>query len=430
MDGSANTISLIEGTTSVARVLIDDDDSGPENVTEYETIDTVTLSNQYVPSSGYLESFVTNNYGDYGGRQCQVRINYTIGLAASMILWIEGSTNGSTYNTVYIHPYQSYSGSGAIYLPFMSLQYPYMRIKAQRTGGDGNSIRIDAAYWRVYDSYLELNHSGLNWSGNEIYSKLGPTHLVTGDSTNGRDVLLTRGTAHHYQYGGGGHESAGNPLVISSDESDSYRFHFWFSGADLHIEDKSGNGGYISGSTDYGVLTFTGQHRCIGNSGMTAEQYGEMVGYIVRADGDYNNMSDVDTPTINESLPVIELSDSDNDKRVFGVISSHEDGDSREMPTGSWVTTAIIEEGDERVIVNSLGEGAVWVANINGDLENGDYITTSTAAGLGQKQSDDILHSYTVAKITQDCDFSSGTEFEHDGETYKKQFVGCTYHCG
>ena len=98
--------------------------------------------------------------------------------------------------------------------------------------------------------------------------------------------------------------------------------------------------------------------------------------------------------------------------------------------SGSWVTTMNKPEGDERVIVNSLGEGAIWITNINGNLENGDYITSSTAAGLGQKQDDDVLHNYTVAKITQDCDFSSGEEFEHNGNTYKKQFVGCTYHCG
>jgi SAM-dependent MidA family methyltransferase len=27
-------------------------------------------------------------------------------------------------------------------------------------------------------------------------------------------------------------------------------------------------------------------------------------------------------------------------------------------------------------------------------------------AGYGQKQNDDLLHNYTVAKITADCDFS------------------------
>jgi len=87
-------------------------------------------------------------------------------------------------------------------------------------------------------------------------------------------------------------------------------------------------------------------------------------------------------------------------------------------------------------MVNSLGEGAMWVCNLNGNLENGDYITTSTAPGIGQKQDDDLLHNYTVAKITCDCDFDLNStlyeceEFEYDGQTHKKAFVGVTYHCG
>ena len=43
---------------------------------------------------------------------------------------------------------------------------------------------------------------------------------------------------------------------------------------------------------------------------------------------------------------------------------------------------------------------------MNGILENGDYITTSDIPGIGMKQHDDIYHSYTVAKITMDCDFN------------------------
>ena len=61
---------------------------------------------------------------------------------------------------------------------------------------------------------------------------------------------------------------------------------------------------------------------------------------------------------------------------------------------------------EQRMIVNSLGEGAIWVCNKNGTFENGDYITTTTVPGYGGKQADDILHSYTVAKITCDCDFT------------------------
>ena len=71
------------------------------------------------------------------------------------------------------------------------------------------------------------------------------------------------------------------------------------------------------------------------------------------------------------------------------------------------------------------------VSNYNGNLENGDYITTSPIEGLGMKQDDDLLHNYTVAKITQDCDFSSGTTtIVHNGQEYKYKLVGCTYHCG
>ena len=68
------------------------------------------------------------------------------------------------------------------------------------------------------------------------------------------------------------------------------------------------------------------------------------------------------------------------------------------------------ESGDTRVYINSVGEGAIWVTNINGNLESGDYITTSNVAGYGMRQDDDILHNYTVAKITMDCDFEPVTQ--------------------
>ena len=64
------------------------------------------------------------------------------------------------------------------------------------------------------------------------------------------------------------------------------------------------------------------------------------------------------------------------------------------------------EDGDTRVYINSVGEGSIWVSNTNGTLEAGDYITTSTLNGYGMKQDDDLLHNYTVAKITMDCDFN------------------------
>lgn len=64
------------------------------------------------------------------------------------------------------------------------------------------------------------------------------------------------------------------------------------------------------------------------------------------------------------------------------------------------------EKGDTRIYINSVGEGAIWVTNMNGPLESGDYITTSDLPGYGMKQHDDLLHNYTVAKITMNCNFN------------------------
>ncbi len=60
---------------------------------------------------------------------------------------------------------------------------------------------------------------------------------------------------------------------------------------------------------------------------------------------------------------------------------------------------------NERLIVNSLGEGAIWVCNSNGNIENSNYIQSSDHLGYGEKQDNNILNHYTVAKATIDCNF-------------------------
>ena len=56
--------------------------------------------------------------------------------------------------------------------------------------------------------------------------------------------------------------------------------------------------------------------------------------------------------------------------------------------------------------INSVGEGGIWVCDEYGIIENGDYITSSNYEGYGCAQDDDLLHNYTVAKATIDCDFT------------------------
>jgi hypothetical protein len=161
-------------------------------------------------------------------------------------------------------------------------------------------------------------------------------------------------------------------------------------------------------------MNFTGQHRTFVKDTPT-QQLQDKEGLIVSADQDeYIRMSGgiahgSDAITINESLPVVSLSTKSNDKKCFGVLSTTEDPEGRQEVHGNFVSNFTKEKGDTRIYVNSVGEGAVWVTNINGNLESGDYITTSNVVGYGMKQDDDILHNYTVAKITMNCDFNPKT---------------------
>jgi hypothetical protein len=69
-----------------------------------------------------------------------------------------------------------------------------------------------------------------------------------------------------------------------------------------------------------------------------------------------------------------------------------------------------IESTYKVVQVNALGEGQINVCGENGNIQVGDYIVTSSIAGKGMKQSDDVIHSYTVAKAREAATFSSPTE--------------------
>jgi len=237
--------------------------------------------------------------------------------------------------------------------------------------------------------------------------------------------------------------------------------------------------GYL-GRSDVSIISFTGQHRNI-IRGITPEGINELQGLIVSANTNkyikINNGVETGSNaiTINESIPVVSLSNVVTDKTCFGVISASEDPEERSDAYGNFVTPFEKEKGDTRVFINSVGEGAIWVVNTNGSLESGDYITTSNVAGYGQKQDSEFLANYTVAKITMDCDFdpvtqpvqiikkgedeenvldehgqiqwedhptetekaykiryldASGVETDEANAVHTAAFVGCTYHCG
>ena len=167
--------------------------------------------------------------------------------------------------------------------------------------------------------------------------------------------------------------------------------------------------GYISDQYNdafMNPLNFTGQHRCILNKNIDENS----VGLIVSSNGKYININNSLNTNISESLPICSITSIDNDTKVFGVISDKEDTNSnRTYESGAFVTPyEKTNRNEQRMFINSLGEGAVWVCNKNDVLVNGDYISSSSVSGYGMKQTlnEEFLTRYTVAKITCDCDFS------------------------
>ena len=196
------------------------------------------------------------------------------------------------------------------------------------------------------------------------------------------------------------------------------------------IQLRNGNSavGKVIGDSSGGVSfidAFTGRHPTV-----TADPVGNLlIGLILSSTGEMWLRNE---DTVSTGLPKVSLATSDNDKAVFGVLSRIETSENpEEYWYGGYHSTENIGEGETPIVVNSMGEGLVWVTNKNGEVERGDYICSTVVPGYGGKQADDLLHSYTVAKCVETIDWASVTDtIEHDGVTYKRYLAACTYNCG
>ena len=161
-------------------------------------------------------------------------------------------------------------------------------------------------------------------------------------------------------------------------------------------------------------------------------------GYFSRNKVTNEVITDKKAITITESLPKVMLTNKDKDPAVWGVISNVKNDDINSDGTIPTDENNIFSNGlaFDMIRVNGLGEGAMWVTNINGNISNGDYICSSIIPGYGRRQDDDILHNYTTAKATMSCNFDINNinlyeceEIEYEGNTYLKAFIGVSYHC-
>ncbi len=147
-------------------------------------------------------------------------------------------------------------------------------------------------------------------------------------------------------------------------------------------------------------------------------------GTIVSVTGQTQVRYDEDgTVTISSTLPTVRLSEVANDKAVFGVLVA-----GAALDEDHWYQAT---ETERFATVNALGEGRVWVSNINGNIEAGDYISTSTIPGYGQIQADDLLHSYTLGKAIETIDWDTVSEtVEYNGQSYKRYLIAVVYTSG
>lgn len=76
---------------------------------------------------------------------------------------------------------------------------------------------------------------------------------------------------------------------------------------------------------------------------------------------------------------------------------------------------------DNMDMITCLGAGRIWVANKGENIEVGDYLMSSDIAGMSEKQDDDILHNYTIAKSSVGVVWEAGEE---------SRLIACTLHGG
>ena len=196
-----------------------------------------------------------------------------------------------------------------------------------------------------------------------------------------------------------------------------------YSGYSFYSGGQSSSGSYTGG---FGYGPFTGAHDAlITNSANIV--FGDIV----------VDLSVVAKATVSDAITIVGLSTANNQKAAVGVISGI--ASNTHVPTSlafyvdanvaantasyeiiNPIYANVVSE-NQMIIINAVGEGLINVCGLGGNIEIGDFITTSTMPGKGMLQSDDLLHNYTVAKAREAVTFNSPTDTAQ---------IACIYHCG
>ncbi|NCC25601.1 MAG: hypothetical protein EOM25_10470 [Deltaproteobacteria bacterium] len=275
-------------------------------------------------------------------------------------------------------------------------------IYAEAKGSEGRAVEGIAHTY----SYGKTNYGGYfkanNLSGRGVYAE------ATG--SQGRGVSGHAPGENGFGVYGGSQGAKGKGVVGWGTGASGRGVEGWGTAYDFYA---AGPG------TNYGP--FTGGHEVRLAEDMPMEFIpGLIVSVTGRAEVRRDEQGDV---SLSSTLPTATLSRTAMDKAVFGVLV-------REMPLDDehWYTA---EAGERFAVVNALGEGRVWVCDLNGPIEVGDYVTSSDVPGYGQRQSDDVLRSCTVGKAIETVDWETVEDtVEFNGRRAKAYLLAVVYTCG
>ena len=288
-------------------------------------------------------------------------------------------------------------------------------------------------------SALYLTRRGFSTPNIEVNKDiLFPEEIIVPDVTETRDILL--GGAPFVQWRIG--------RKVALDNFNSNLVFYYSILPELEC-------GYIQYNVEGGQINTTLSHLTPTKLNISTElEYNKYLGLLVKSNGIPYGRKDYDN-----GLCYVELTDSYKNKSVFGSVSYKNDSNDNTYThkMGAFVTVLNknkLEDPEykgnleDRLTVNSIGEGSVYVCNEHkNNIEAGDLLCSSNVSGYGTVQDDDLYHNYTFGKCTENVNFENnnndiryilkdGTILDefHNGlynnqKVYKSKLVSVIYNC-
>ena len=291
----------------------------------------------------------------------------------------------------------------------------------------GIQIISGGATWEIHvDDCTSSNPQLLIGNESGAFVKIGNSNMyLNGNILYTNNLQQNTGSNYNNIFEGsvlveGNHKVDGNIIVNTLYVTNTSNYWSEYVDDNMNLIFKSKMGSLVEFSELFKpeVLNFTGKHRCKNGSKVKPS-----VGMIVYSTGKYADLDDIAQVTIDEALPIVKLTKRKMDARAFGVIGGYDEEGRFQIGNISFLRPQMTP----RLIVQSQGEGAIWVCSMGGPIQNGDYITTSSIPGYGMKQRSKMYYNYTVAKVTENVKFTKRKKIFNKGKIYYVAFVGCTY---